>query len=176
MSPGTTAAFRRGKEAVADDARRALVELPFRPRPGMKLLYLPAEIAWVNRSADLLEVTGAGAVVDVLGHLGRDAAAGRFTGSVEPGGARRRPPLPGRLPAWVENAYLQSPGISAAHRSTGAQITVHRQPYDQAGDHGVAGRTWSMRGSTGPPPGGIRSTGSFRCTPPVSATTPAPPS
>jgi hypothetical protein len=145
---GTTAAFRpREREAVAStDGGRVPLEFAVSSLvPAMKLLYLPAEIAWVNRSADLLEVTEAGVVVDVL-----EATSAE---TLLPGDSYRvrsnlAAPLAGDLrhagsdyPAWVENrASPAAAGFPAAHRSAGPpDHRIDRQPVRPGrGDHVVA--------------------------------------
>ena len=81
--------------------------------PAMKLLYLPAEIAWINRSADIRQVEQDGAVVDVL-----EAVSAQTLVPGDSYRVRSRLAAPsaeelqtaGRIyPEWIRAAYLQLP-------------------------------------------------------------------
>jgi hypothetical protein len=161
---GDTTAFRPRQGDVDEAAHAGRVDLEFAVSsflPAMKLLYLPAEISWVNRSVDLREVTAEGAVVDVLEATSADTLLPGDSYRVR---SRLAAPMAGDLrqagtayPAWVENAYLQLPGdLPVRVERLAREIALQgATPYDQA----VAITTWLRtnmayeRESAAPPEG-----------------------
>jgi len=113
---GNSTAFRPRQGVAAEPNHLGRIDLEFAVSslmPAMKLLYLPAEMAWINRSADLRQVTADGTVVDVLEATSAETLLPGDSYRVQ---SRLATPLQGDLrqagteyPEWVKDAYLQLP-------------------------------------------------------------------
>ncbi len=137
---GDSTVFRPRQGDAAEPTHAGRVELEFIVSsfmPALKLLYLPAEIAWINRSADLREVTEQGAVVDVLEATSAETLLPGDSYRVR---SRLAAPLAGDLrqagadyPAWVEDKYLHlPPGFSRRVERLANEITADvATPYDK---------------------------------------------
>jgi transglutaminase-like putative cysteine protease len=138
---GETTDYRPREGEASDAVYAGRVDFDFSVStflPAMKLLFLPAEIAWVNRSAELLEVSEAGDVVDVLQ---AHSAETLLPGDSYRGRSRLAAPLAGDLqqagtdyPDWVADAYLQLPAdLPQRVERLAREITVEAPtPYDKA--------------------------------------------
>jgi len=141
VTVGDVTAFRPRQGDAADPNHLGRIEVEFAVSsltPAMKLLYAPAEIAWLNRSSDLRQVAVDGTVVDVLEATSVETLLPGDSYRVR---SRLASPLEGDLrragteyPPWVEQSYLQLPDDfprrvdQLAREITGGAAT----PYDKA--------------------------------------------
>ncbi len=161
---GEETPYRPGDFGEGPPARQGRVEVEFLISPfvpAMRLLYLPSQVVWFNRSAEVRQTVQDGEMVEIL-----EAISGEI---LVPGDTYRvrshlAAPLAGDLrlagttyPDWVRESYLQLPAnLPVSISETAAVVTQGAlTPYDRA----AAITTWLrenilyQRVTEAPPPG-----------------------
>jgi transglutaminase-like putative cysteine protease len=115
-SLGERRSYRPREASLMEPVTAGRVEIEFVISPfvpAMKLLYLPAEFAWINRSADIRQVEQNGAVVDVLEAVSAQTLVPgdsyRVRSRIAAPSAEELQTAGRTYPEWVRATYLQLP-------------------------------------------------------------------